>query len=99
MVGKRKVLKFDKDKILKEIEEKSIKQEKIPKETKSWELISVASELGFSISLPIAAGVILGSVLDAKFDTSPKITLLLLLLGVVLSISNVYLIIRRLFQE
>lgn len=79
-----------------ELEDK--KQKGNEKETKSRVLtmVSLASELGFSISFPIVGGAFLGQYLDAKFHTSPKLTLSLIFLGLVFSICYIYNIIKKL---
>ena len=85
-------MQFDKDKSLEIVEEES-KQKNKDKE-KFIPAISLASELGFSISLPIIGGAFLGQFLDNKFNTTPRITLSLVFLGVFLALANIYLIIK-----
>lgn len=95
MVKNRKVLKFTKDKLLKEYieEEKPIDNEE--SQGKFLAMISLASELGFSISLPIAGGAILGQFLDNKFHTLPRMTLSLLFLGLFIGAANIYMIMKE----
>lgn len=57
--------------------------------------ISLASELGFSISLPIVGGAFLGQFLDNKFHSAPRMTLSLVFLGVFFAIANIYLIMKN----
>lgn len=58
--------------------------------------INLATELGFMISIPVVGGAFLGSLLDNKLATSPKITLSLIFLGILISIFNVYKILKDL---
>lgn len=44
--------------------------------------LSNGLQIGTSISLPIVAGVLFGRYLDTQFNTSPKLTLSFLFLGV-----------------
>lgn len=99
MVKNRKVLKFTKDKLLKEYieEEKPINNEE--SQGKFLAMISLASELGFSISLPIAGGAILGQFLDNKFHTLPRMTLSLLFLGLFIGAANIYMIMKESEQD
>lgn len=100
MLAKRKVLKFTKDKILQE----ELEEEKPPQNTeetrsKFLAMISLASELGFSISLPIAGGALLGQFLDAKLNTSPRMTLSLIFLGLFIGAANIYVIMKEIKEE
>lgn len=52
----------------------------------AFEYFSYVGEIGFTIALPIASGGVLGAFLDRRFHTYPKITLLLLFLGILVSI-------------
>lgn len=54
MSGKRKVLRFNKDKFLHEELEDEKPKDNEESQGKFLAMISLASELGFSISLPIA---------------------------------------------
>lgn len=90
----RKVLRFGSDKKLEVFEE-----EETPKEdnsrSKFYIMISLVTELGLSISLPIAGGAILGQYLDNKFGTSPRITLSLIFFGLFIGSANIYFIIKE----
>lgn len=52
-------------------------------------------ELGFAIALPLAGGALLGSYLDKTLGTTPKVTLCLIFLGVILSGFYLFKIIRN----
>lgn len=52
--------------------------------------LELASDLGFTIAIPIVAGAVLGSFLDNKLNTSPKLTLSLIMLGLFISLYNIY---------
>lgn len=90
--AKRKKLKLDGGRLVEIIEKKE--EKKNGKVFPNY--FGLAGELGFSISLPIVGGVLLGVFLDDKFNLSPKFTLSLLFLGVFLGIANMYFIIKRL---
>lgn len=60
-----------------------------------WLLISEATGLGLSISMPMVIGSFLGLWLDKKFGLTPKLTLGLLLLGVVLGMMNFWHYIKK----
>lgn len=96
MIKKRKVLHFTKEKFLEEkIEDEKPSEDEKESRDKFLAMISLASELGFSISLPIAGGAILGWILDGKFHTSPRITLSLIFLGIMLGAANIYFIMKE----
>ena len=92
MNEKKKTLQFDENKNLKIVEE-DIKQHREEK-NKSNSATALASELGFSISLPIVGGALLGQFLDNKLNSTPRMTLSLVFIGLFLGIVNIYLIIR-----
>lgn len=48
-----------------------------------WRLVSLASELGFIIALPLVAFGFLGKWLDAKWGTEPWLTIIGILLAIV----------------
>lgn len=58
-------------------------------------ILALASELGFSIAIPIGLGVLAGSWLDKRLGTAPALTLILLLIGVVIGMANLYSLVRR----
>lgn len=95
MVKTRKVLKLGRG-----TEEVKIVEEKAPEvkedqEGRMLSVVSLASELGFAIALPIAGGAFFGQVLDNKFHTTPQMTLSFIFIGVFLAASNIYFIIRE----
>lgn len=57
--------------------------------------LELVSQLGFSVSLPITAGAILGSKLDERWGLKPRMTLSFLFLGVFIGILNLYLLIKE----
>lgn len=79
-------------------EETTITDEQKKKKVRGKELLGIlalASELGFSIAIPIGLGVIIGSWLDRRLGTAPALTLALLLLGVFLGMTNLYNLVKR----
>lgn len=55
-----------------------------------WYYLGLIGEIGFAIAIPIAGGGLLGVVIDRIWSTSPKATLSLLFLGVVISFMNMF---------
>jgi len=53
------------------------------------------SSLGISVSLAIFIGLGLGVWLDRKFDTSPWLTLIFLVFGIIAGFRNIALVIKR----
>lgn len=80
------------------VEEEAPKEKEEPK-GRMLQVLSMASELGFAISLPIAGGAFLGQLLDAKFATAPKMTLSFIFMGVFLGGANIYFIIKETRQN
>ncbi len=80
-----------------ELEEKDTEkeQEKNLSREKFIRSIGLVSELGFVISVPMVGGVLLGIWLDDKFSSSPKLTLSMLLLGVVTGFINLIVVITE----
>ena len=53
------------------------------------------SSLGISVALAIFIGLGIGGWLDRKFDTSPWLTLVFLVLGIIAGFRNIALVIKR----
>jgi ATP synthase protein I len=53
------------------------------------------SSLGISVALAIFIGLGIGVWLDRKFDTSPWLTLVFLVLGIIAGFRNIALVIKR----
>ena len=71
-----------------EIDKKEI--EEISDKNRFLEGLELASDLGFTIAIPIVTGAVLGSFLDNKLNTSPKLALSLIMLGLFISLYNIY---------
>jgi ATP synthase protein I len=95
MVRKQKVLHFTRDKLLQETKVRKESKEDKEGRSKFLTMISLASGLGFSISLPIAGGALLGHFLDRKFGTTPRMTLSLIFLGLMIGVANIYFIMKE----
>jgi F0F1-type ATP synthase assembly protein I len=63
-----------------------------PKNTKSnfGQALLLGGELGFIIALPLVICLIIGVFLDKKFDSFPVFLLVFLLLGIGLTVVNIY---------
>lgn len=71
-----------------EIDKKEV--EEVSEKSRFLEGLELASNLGFTIAIPIVIGAVLGSFLDNKLNTSPKLTLSLIMLGLFISFYNIY---------
>ncbi len=89
---KKKYLRFNPDKKLEAIEEEV--EEKSDQNEGFVNYVSLALELGFTISFPIAGGALLGQYLDSKFGTSPRLTLSLIFTGIMIAAFNIYNIVK-----
>ncbi len=69
--------------------------EEISEKNRFLEGLELASNLGFTIAIPIVIGAVLGSFLDNKLNTSPKLTLSLIMLGFFVSLYNIYKLTRK----
>ena len=54
--------------------------------------LGLVSELGFIISFPLVGGVFLGIWLDRRYGSSPKMTLSLIFLGLIIAFANLFVI-------
>src|SRR3990172_6853972 len=91
---KRKVLKLDENRKFTVVEEPS----KIEKDIKIFS-IGLASEIGYSIAIPIVVGALVGVWLDKRFNTAPKLTLSLLFGGIILSFVNLFRIVDDIIKR
>ena len=57
---------------------------------KSLKLIGLASSIGFTVVLSIFIGLAIGLWLDSQFGTSPWLTLLFVVLGIVAGFRNYF---------
>ncbi len=94
MLRQRKVLRFSGNNLTEEIEERK-EEAKENTNGKFLQTVSFASEMGFSIALPIAGGAFLGNFLDDKFASSPRLTLSFIFLGLFIGVANIYSIIKK----
>ncbi len=61
-------------------------------------LLSLVGQIGWTVSLPLVILIILGFFLDQKFATKPLFTLIGLGIGVLISLSFLYQLIKKLIQ-
>ena len=71
-----------------------IKKTVIRGQSDGWKYFSLAGELGFDIALPMALGLIVGTKLDARWGTSPKIAIGLFVFGLALSCASLIRIVK-----
>lgn len=91
---KKKFLRFNQEKKLEPVEEEVV-EKKGESNKKFLSYLSLALELGFTISIPIAGGALLGQFLDTKFGTSPRMTLSLIFLGIMVAGFYIFSIIKE----
>lgn len=91
---KAKILKLERGFVKEKGDHQKEKVKEKKDQEKFYRALANSLGLGFSISLPIAGGVLLGSYLDSNFHTHPKLTLALLFAGLILAGVNVYKIIK-----
>lgn len=89
----KKVLKLDESEVVEEVSEKSRK-----KALPSTYLYQ-ATEIGFTIALPISMGALFGLWLDKKFASAPKLTLTFLFIGIFIAFANLFVIVRKFSQK
>lgn len=58
--------------------------------TAPWYYLGLIGEIGFAISLPIVGGALVGVIIDRTWGMTPKATLSLLFLGVIISFFNLF---------
>lgn len=62
---------------------------------KTLQTLSLVGELGYSISLPIVGGALIGRYFDDKFNSAPLLTLVLIFLGLSIGFYNVFKVIKK----
>lgn len=67
--------------------------------TAPWYYLGLIGEIGFAIAVPIAGGALVGVVIDRTWSTTPKATLSLLFLGVIVSFLNLYRTVKTITKE
>jgi ATP synthase protein I len=61
----------------------------------AFNLLAVASSMGIAIVLATVIGLAIGYYLDKYFGTSPWLTLIFLILGIIAGFKNIWVIARR----
>lgn len=89
-VSKRNVLRFTEKLLLESKVEELPDKKPSTGEQNIAEMMSLATQLGFSIALPIVAGALGGQFLDKIFGTAPRLTLALIFLGVLTGFIYIY---------
>lgn len=69
------------------------------KQDSSWYYLGAVGQIGFAIAIPIAGGAFLGSYLDRSWGTYPKLTLGLLILGILVSGLSFYKTVQELLKN
>lgn len=76
--------------------EKKPKKEDKSSEEDSARIFFLAGNIGFSMSLPLVGGALLGFFLDRRFQTSPRMTLFFLFIGFIIGCYSMYKVLREL---
>lgn len=61
--------------------------------------VGFASDFGFSIALPLGGALIVGRYLDERFGSSPKATIVALIVGFVISMTTFFRVIRDVIKN
>ena len=69
------------------------------KKTELIGIIAGASGIGFYLIVPLVGGAFLGSYLDSKFDSAPKITLSLIFFGLFIGLYTMYKAVKDLLSK
>lgn len=64
-----------------------------------WQYASLAGEIGFDVAVPMVVGLIVGTKLDERWGTQPKVTLLLFGLGLLFSCTSLIRIVRDVLRK
>lgn len=67
--------------------------------TAPWYYLGLIGEIGFAIAVPIAGGALFGVFIDRTWSTTPKATLSLLFIGVIVSFINVFKTVETITKE
>jgi predicted F0F1-ATPase subunit len=65
----------------------------------TWYYLGFVGEIGYSISIPIAGGALLGTYIDRHWLTYPKATLILILVGSIISILGFIRVIQEIIKR
>ncbi len=69
------------------------------KQDTSWYYLGAVGQIGFAIAIPIAGGALVGSYLDRLWGTYPKMTLGLLIVGIIVSGLSFYKTVQELLKK
>ncbi|MFZ2025088.1 MAG: AtpZ/AtpI family protein [Microgenomates group bacterium] len=94
--GKRYEVSVYEDELIEKILPK--KRTGLKQEKPALFYIGYVGQVGFMIALPIAGGAALGSYLDTKWVSYPKMTMIGLVLGIVISIINFIAVIKEIIK-
>lgn len=64
-----------------------------------WYYVGLIGDIGFAIAVPIAGGALAGVAIDRTWSTTPKATLSLLVVGIILSFMNVFKTVKTIIKE
>ncbi len=90
----KKVLKLDQNK-----EYKIVAAEEQKKKQLQFFGLGMATEIGYSIAVPVVLGALIGVWLDIRFQSKPKFTLSGIFTGIFLSFVNLYKIVQNITRK
>lgn len=73
-----------------ELEFRETSKKKLNKDEAPWYYLGLIGEIGFAICVPIAGGALIGVIIDRTWGMTPKATLSLLFLGVIISFYTLF---------
>lgn len=77
----------------------STSQRKTSQQKSSWQYVGYLGDVGFSVSLPIIGGALLGNYADRVWSSYPRATLAFIFVGIFISIVNFVRIIKEIIKK
>jgi len=82
-----------------ELEFSETSKKKRNEKTAPWQYLGLIGEIGFVVALPIVGGALIGVLIDRTWGMTPKATLSLLFLGVIISFFNLFKTVESIVKE
>lgn len=80
-----------------EFSERSKKKQRVSRAP--WYYVGLIGDIGFAICLPIVGGALVGVMIDRMWSTTPKATLSLLFVGIMVSFINLVKTVETIIKE
>jgi predicted F0F1-ATPase subunit len=75
------------------------RKQKTNQQNHAWFYLGLVGNIGYTISVPIAGGAIIGSLIDRTWSTYPNATLVCLFLGIIVSMLGFIGIVRKIIAK